>query len=61
MKKKFDCVEMKRKAQKRLQQEYENRKGEFSSYSDFITTTANESPEISEFRAKIRCKTTSRS
>lgn len=54
MKKKFDCVEMKRKAQKRLREEYEAGKGEFSSYADFITTTARQSEEVQAFRDRIR-------
>lgn len=54
MKKKFDCVQMKRDAQRRLRAEYESRKGEFSSYAEFITATANQSQEIREFKAKIR-------
>lgn len=32
----FDCVEMKRRAQEKLMAEYEARKGEFDSYSQFI-------------------------
>ena len=39
----FDCVEMKRRAQRELAAEYESRKGEFSSYWDFIRKTARES------------------
>ena len=54
VKKKFDCVQMKRDAQRRLRAEYESRKGEFSSYAEFIAATANQSPEIREFKAKIR-------
>ena len=54
MKKSFDGVEMKRKAQKRLQDEYEARVGEFSSFADFVTTTASESQAIREFRARVR-------
>ena len=53
-KKSFDCVEMKRKAQKRLQSEYEARKGEFSSYAEFITATASQSPETHAFLEKVR-------
>ena len=53
-KKSFDCVEMKRKAQKRLRAEYEARKDEFSSYSEFITATAVQSPETLEFLEKVR-------
>lgn len=53
-KKSFDCVEMKRKAQKRLRSEYEARKGEFSSYAEFITITASQSPETRAFLEKVR-------
>ena len=52
-KKPFDCVEMKHKAQKRLQVKYEARKNEFSSYAEFITATASESPEIQKFLDKV--------
>ena len=53
MKKSFDCVEMKREAQKRLRSEYEARKGEFSSYAEFITETASQSPETRAFLDKV--------
>ncbi len=32
----FDCVEMKRQAQEKLMAEYQARKDEFDSYSEFI-------------------------
>ncbi len=32
----FDCMEMKRKAQERIRAEWERRKGEFSSYGEFL-------------------------
>ena len=54
-KKTFDCVQMKHKAQERLQAEYEARKDEFSSYAEFITATAAQSPEIQAFLKKVQC------
>ncbi len=53
MNKSFDCVEMKHRAQRRLLEEYERRKGEFSSYADFIRKTVNDCPEIREWRATL--------
>ena len=41
--KKFDCVEMKREAQRRIRAEYEARKDEFASYSEFLKRTVQES------------------
>ena len=55
----FDCVEMKRKAQERLRQEYEARKNEFASYYDFLNKTAEESPlwkQLREKTARARAK-----
>ncbi len=49
----FDCVEMKRRAQKRLRQEYEARKDEFDSFLDFINRTAEESEFVREMREKF--------
>ncbi len=49
----FDCVEMKRRIQKELREEYEARKAEFSSYAEFINATADESDEIRSFRERI--------
>lgn len=43
MKKTFDCVEMKRRAQEELMAEYEQRKHEFSSIADFINAKSRES------------------
>lgn len=39
----FDCVAVKREAQRKLQEEYEARKGEFDSFFDFIDAKARES------------------
>ncbi len=50
----FDCVEMKREAQERLSQEYEERKKEFDSYLDFIRAKAKESDWVREQRKRLR-------
>ena len=42
-KKLFDCVEIKQKAQQEIMQDYEARKGEFSSYSEYLKTRVKES------------------
>ena len=39
----FDCVEMKREAQRRLRAEYERRRSEFGSYVEFLNAKAEES------------------
>lgn len=52
--KKFDCVEMKRKAQERLIQEYESRKNEFKSYPDFLRAKAQESEWVRKQRQRFR-------
>ena len=52
--KKFDCVEMQHKAQERLRAEYEARKGEFSSFAEFLNRTAEESKETRAFLARLR-------
>lgn len=49
MKKDFDCVEMKRHAQRELRKEYESRRSEFASYEDFINQTLKEHPLIVRF------------
>ena len=51
--KSHDCVEMKNRIQKRLREEYEARRAEFSSYADFINATAEESEEIRAYWAKV--------
>ena len=52
-KKAFDCVEMKRKAQEKLRAEYEARKGEFSSFVEFLNAKAEASELGKMIRAKI--------
>lgn len=49
----FDCVEMKRQAQKRLQQEYAARGDEFPSYTAFLDATAKESAWVQSFLARL--------
>ena len=49
----FDCVEMKRRAQRTLREEYEARQREFVSYCDFLEAKANESELAKVVRAKI--------
>ena len=41
--KSFDCVEMKNEAQAKLLEEYDQRKGEFIDFFDFIKKKAQES------------------
>lgn len=50
----LDCVETKRRAQERLQAEYESREAEFSSYVDFVAAKANESEWVRRMRARLR-------
>lgn len=51
----FDCVQMKREAQKMLMAEYEVRKSEFSSFADFINRAYPDEPGwIKTLRAKAR-------
>ncbi len=52
--KKFDCVEMKRQAQEKILAEYEARKNEFSSYSEFINATVMESPWASKMWRRLK-------
>lgn len=49
----FDCVEMKRRAQEKIRAEYEARKGEFSSYVEFINSKASESDWQRALRARF--------
>ncbi len=51
--KSFNCIEHKRRVQKKLLEEYEARKDEFASYADFIYRTADESEEIRAWRERI--------
>ena len=49
----FDCVQMKRDAERRLREEYESRKAEFRSYDDFLQAKADESSIAADVRARI--------
>ncbi len=44
----FDCVEMKRKSQEALLQEFETRRDEFASLCEFIEAKASESKWVTE-------------
>ena len=56
----IDCVELKRRAQERIQQAYESRSGEFSSFLDFIHAAAAESTWVTSLRARIGSKASAR-
>jgi len=49
----FDCVDMKNRVQKKLEKEYERRKGEFTSYADFIEKKAVTSDWAKRMRGKL--------
>lgn len=49
----FDCVEMKHRIQRELQEEFERRRDEFDSYVDFIHERAKESKFVQEIKQKI--------
>ena len=53
----FDCVKMKRDAQKALRKEYDSRKEEFSSYWDFLKAKADESEWVRQMRGKFNSST----
>ena len=50
----FDCVEMKQRAQRELMAEYQARRGEFSSYAEFLRITARNDQEIRQWRKSLR-------
>ena len=52
--KKFDCVEMKRRAQEKILAEYEARKSEFGSYWQFLQARTEQSPWQQEFLARLK-------
>ena len=41
----FECIESKRKAQEALEKEFESRRREFASFSDFLNAKTTESPK----------------
>ena len=49
----FDCVEFKRRAQRRLMKEFMARRGEFRSYEEFITVTAATDPKVRALRESL--------
>jgi len=50
----FDCVEMKNRIQAERLREYESRKGEFSSYLDFIEARVKDSELANIVRQKTQ-------
>jgi hypothetical protein len=44
----YDCVEMKHKSQQALLKEYDSRRREFASFSDFLNAKVSESTKTSE-------------
>ena len=44
----FDCVESKRKAQEALEKEFESRRREFASFSDFLNAKVTESTKTAD-------------
>ena len=53
----FDCVEMKRKAQEELLAEFERRREEFATLTEFLDAKLNESERGSAIWAKFGGKT----
>ena len=49
----FDCVEMKRRAQKRLLDEYEAHKGEYPSFAAFVREHARNSDAVQAIRRRL--------
>lgn len=49
----FDCVAMKQQAQRELMKEYEARRGEFSSYAEFLRVTSQENEEVRQWRKSL--------
>lgn len=52
----FDCVEMKHRAQEKLRAEYEARREEFGSYSEFLAATIHEDPWQSQLWQRISAR-----
>lgn len=52
----FDCVKMKNDAQKKIQEEDEQRKQEFKSFAEFLHAKAKESPWQREILEKARSR-----
>ncbi len=49
----FDCVEMKRRAQKRLLDEYEAHRDEYPSFAAFVREHARESDAVQALRKRL--------
>ncbi len=52
--KKVDCVKMKSELQDQLMKEYTSNKDKYSSYAEFIRSTASTSKEVKAFKEKIK-------
>jgi len=52
--KKVDCVKMKSELQDQLMKEYTSNKDKYSSYAEFIRSTASMSKEVKAFKEKIK-------
>jgi hypothetical protein len=53
----FDCVESKRNSQEVLEKEFETRRREFTSFSDFLNAKTMESTNTSEIWKRFNEKT----
>jgi len=53
-KKDFDCVEMKNEIQAKILADYEEKKGEFKSFTDYVTAQCEESPWAKGIISKIK-------
>lgn len=51
--KRFDCVKMKNEIQNRLWSEFESRRDEFATYSEFIQSQVKESDWCQRMKAKL--------
>jgi hypothetical protein len=49
----FDCVEMKRRAEKRLLEEYEAHRDEYPSFAAFVRDRARNSEAVQDLRRRL--------
>ncbi len=49
----FDCVEMKRKAQEMLQDEFDSRRQEFATFTEFLNAKAKESDWVASILGRF--------
>lgn len=49
-----DCIEMKQRIQRALWRQYQQRKGEFASYADFIVATTAANRQVAAWRRKMQ-------